>query len=607
MAYTINLTDGSTFATIADGTINTSSSMTLVGKNYDNYGTFVNQNYMRLLENASNTTAPTSPITGQLWWDKANKILKVYNGTSFKVVSTASATSTAPPNAVAGDLWFDTSSAVQQLKVYTGTAWLIVGPTYNGTTGTTGAIAESMLDNLDISHAVVRLYVQDSTVGFISKDATFTPKNSLSGFTTIRPGITLSTLVGAQVPLFQGTATNAQLLDSLDSTQFMRSDANTTTTGTLTVLGANGITVGTSLKSNVSGTTAQITNQTSGGNLVLAVNVGGTITPAISINGTTGIPTAPTAASNTSTTQIATTAFVTTAVVNATGALGTMSTQNANAVSITGGSLSGVSASLIGTPTAPTAAPGTITEQIATTAFVISAVANSSSTLGSIATQNANAVSITGGSVSNVTASLTGTPTAPTPTAGDSSTKIATTAFVQQNGTPTGSLLMWSTTLAPSGYLLCNGLAVSRSTYASLYAVIGTTFGSGDGSTTFNLPDYRNRMPIGAGSAYSAGATGGSADAIVVSHTHTATSAVTDPGHNHKPSTEGTTSGYSTGKPPLPYLVSRSGLDGGPYTDINTTTSVTNVSVATTVGSTGSSGTNANLPPYLGIYFIIKT
>jgi hypothetical protein len=106
-----------------------------------------------------------------------------------------------------------------------------VGPAYNGTTGTTGAIAESMLDNLDVSHSVVRLYVQDSTVGFISKDATFTPKVSLSGFTTIRPGITLSTLVGAQVPLFQGTATNAQLLDSLDSTQFMRSDANTTTIG----------------------------------------------------------------------------------------------------------------------------------------------------------------------------------------------------------------------------------------------------------------------------------------------------------------------------------------------------------------------------------------
>jgi hypothetical protein len=102
--------------------------------------------------------------------------------------------------------------------------------------------------------------------------------------------------------------------------------------------------------------------------------------------------------------------------------------------------------------------------------------------------------------------------------------------------------------------------------------------------------------------------TGGSKDAIVVSHTHTATStsAVTDPGHNHKPSTEGTTGGFATSQPALPYLVSRSGVDGGPYTSINTTTSATNITVATTVASAGSSGTNANLPPYYALAYIMK-
>ena len=85
MAYTITLTDGTVFATIADGTINTDSSMVLIGKNYAGYGDFLDENFIHLLENSSNTTAPSAPLTGQLWWDSSNSLLKVYNGTIFKI------------------------------------------------------------------------------------------------------------------------------------------------------------------------------------------------------------------------------------------------------------------------------------------------------------------------------------------------------------------------------------------------------------------------------------------------------------------------------------------------------------------------------------------
>ena len=159
---------------------------------------------------------------------------------------------------------------------------------------------------------------------------------------------------------------------------------------------------------------------------------------------------------------------------------------------------------------------------------------------------------------------------------------------------PAGALLMWGTATAPTGYLLCNGSAVSRSTYAALFAVVGTTFGSGDGSTTFNLPDYRNRFPVGAGTTYSANSSGGSADAIVVSHTHTATS--TDAGHTHDVSYTYRGDGFGGS-----YAMS---ADAGGYTKTTTTGTA---SITTTISTTGSSGTNANLPPYLGIYFIIKT
>ena len=120
MSYTINLTNGTIFATIADGTINTASSMVLVGKNYAGYGEFLDENFIHLLENGSNTTAPGAPLTGQIWWDSANNLMKVYNGSTFKTISSATAQSTAPTNNVTGDLWYDTVNA--QLKVWTGTA-----------------------------------------------------------------------------------------------------------------------------------------------------------------------------------------------------------------------------------------------------------------------------------------------------------------------------------------------------------------------------------------------------------------------------------------------------------------------------------------------------
>ena len=288
MAYTINLTDGQIFATIADGTINTSSSMTLIGKNYAGYGEFLDENFIHLLENSSNTTAPAAPLTGQLWWDKTNNLLKVYNGSTFKTISAATSSSSAPTSNVTGDLWFDTVN--QQLKVWTGAAWLVVGPAYTAGTGTTGAIVDTIVDNVSVTHVVIKLYVEDSVVGIISKDAAFTPQSAISGFTTVRPGITLSTLVGAQVPLFQGTATNAQALDGNAASAFLLRNTNQTTTGTLGVLNNTGVTVGSNqdLKLSVTGTTATISNQTSNGNIAFSVNIGGTPTTVMNINGANG-------------------------------------------------------------------------------------------------------------------------------------------------------------------------------------------------------------------------------------------------------------------------------------------------------------------------------
>jgi len=195
MAYTINLTNGSVFAVIPDGTVNTSSSMTLIGKNYAGYGQFLDDNFVHLLENSANPTAPSAPLTGQLWWDSTNTLLKIYSGTGgWKLVGGAAASATQPTPNVLGDLWYDSTN--QQLKVCSvagnpGT-FIVVGPAYSSSQGTSGAIPLSINDTGATPHIVTALYANNSLVAIISPDANFTPVAPYNtAFPTIFRGTTV--------------------------------------------------------------------------------------------------------------------------------------------------------------------------------------------------------------------------------------------------------------------------------------------------------------------------------------------------------------------------------------------------------------------------------
>jgi hypothetical protein len=280
MAYTINLTDGTLFATITDGTINTAAGfsttapLTLVGKNYAGYGEFLDENFIHLLENGASTSAPAAPLTGQLWWDKTLNLLKVYNGTIFKTISAATASPTAPSSNVTGDLWYDTTN--QQLKVWTGAAFLVVGPGFSQAQGTSGAIPETILDSVGATKYITSLYVNNVRVAIVFEGSSFVPQASLqAAFPTVFSGITLSASVAGAV--FAGTASNAALLGNLNNTQFMRSDTATATTGILRVQNNSGLFVGAANVFNVNTTTtdANIKSNISGGNLIIQANVGG--------------------------------------------------------------------------------------------------------------------------------------------------------------------------------------------------------------------------------------------------------------------------------------------------------------------------------------------
>ncbi len=107
MPYTINKTNGQLFAVIADGTIDTTSRLKLIGKNVTSFGEIQNQNYIQLLESGANVTAPTAPLAGELWFDNSSTgILKVYNGSEFRDLAVSTVTSTPPPVPIEGDIWY---------------------------------------------------------------------------------------------------------------------------------------------------------------------------------------------------------------------------------------------------------------------------------------------------------------------------------------------------------------------------------------------------------------------------------------------------------------------------------------------------------------------
>ena len=291
MSYTINLTNGTVLTTIADGTLNTTAcSMALPGKNYAGYGIYLDDNFVHLLENSSNNTAPSTPLVGQLWWNSSNKIMSVWNGTVWKTISSATSSSSAPTSNVQGDLWYDTTN--QQLNVYSGTTWILVGPAFTNAQGTTGAIPATVSDNSAVTHTILQLYVGGVLLGIMSKDTTtFTPSPAIPGFATIKPGLQLSTSSAAY--LFQGSITNAETLgtSNLTANSFMRSDAAATTTGKITTTSNQGLALGASgdFTIAVSGSSVNLTNNDTNGNINFGANIAGNITTVMSINGATGI------------------------------------------------------------------------------------------------------------------------------------------------------------------------------------------------------------------------------------------------------------------------------------------------------------------------------
>ena len=285
MPYTVNKTNSSSSPnqyTVQDGVVNTQTDLSFIGKGYAGYGENIAENFLHLLENFSNTSAPTKPIQGQLWWDSTNSKLQVYNGTAWQTAGgSAPYQSDAPSGLAAGDIWIDSDTG--QMYFYNGTSSVLVGPP--SSTGTTnGFTFDTILDSGDTNQNITKLFNDGNLIAIISEDE-FTPKVSISGFATVKKGITLSTAISGNK--FQGTASDADALGGVAAANYLRSNANDTTSGTISIANDGGLIVGTDsdMTLTVDGTGAIISNTVTNTDISFKVNDGGTTTTVMTIDG----------------------------------------------------------------------------------------------------------------------------------------------------------------------------------------------------------------------------------------------------------------------------------------------------------------------------------
>lgn len=252
MAYSISYTDTTKGTiTIEDNTINTETSLRIPGRNSTAYGAVIAESFLHLLENFASTSEPSNPIEGQVWFDNSPPAqLKIYNGTNWVSAAGIARSNTTPAIAQDGDLWVDTDN--QQLYLWSGSGWVLVGPEFSEGLAT-GAKADQIVGQDNNLYTVLRIEVNGTTVGIISgNNNSFVPKSTIPGFPIIQPGFNVITRDtdsdGLSNFKFFGTAEKAENLvvnnEIVSAGNFLRGNTTSTTAFPLNVQNNQGINYG---------------------------------------------------------------------------------------------------------------------------------------------------------------------------------------------------------------------------------------------------------------------------------------------------------------------------------------------------------------------------
>ncbi len=302
MAYTVKYTDfiNKGAMVVNDSTTNTDTSLSLPGRNQRGYGIAVAENFLHLLENFANNTAPENPVEGQIWYDTTAGVedLKIFDGATWKLAGSIRKSADTPTVGVLGDLWVDTDN--QQLYLFNGASWVLVGPSFSSGLRT-GIVAEKVFDSDDIERVILLTYINDEIVSIFSVN-TFIPKVAIEGFGTIKSGMNISIKDfnndGIIDTKYWGTAEKAENLiiggTVIPASTFLRSDVSNITNAGFTVRNDVGIATGreSQLRLSVdSATIANIYHATSNSAFDIRVNYQGNVTTLIRTdsNGNVGI------------------------------------------------------------------------------------------------------------------------------------------------------------------------------------------------------------------------------------------------------------------------------------------------------------------------------
>jgi microcystin-dependent protein len=559
MSYNINYSDSVTNdpLVVNDQELNQQKSLTFVGKNYTGYSQYIAENFLHLLENFANTSEPLNPVKGQLWYDTGRLStpeqpqLKVYDGTRFVAAGNVKKRTSPPTDATLGDLWVDTSN--QQLSLWSGSSWILVGPQFSAGAQTGPYVGDPIPDTtspIAINHNVIKLIVADEIVAIISKDA-FTPKTTIEGFATIKQGINISTKDfdgnGTVLNKLWGTAETASSLlvgnTAIAATNFLRSDIASVTNYGLGIRNNSGITIGSDLATSLTASQvgeSVLYNKIDGSSIFIRIKQSGVDKDVITVTGPrVGVnKTNPAQALDVTGSIAASDSIVITGTTNSTNLI-TGSLQTAGGAAVTKNLQVGQNLTVVGTAatgaltvTGAIAASGNITAPtINATTFNGTFVGQLSGSVTGTATRltsptvfqlqgdiTSNAISFTGAQVGGVATFTTiissdfiNTKTAVLDSnssdeliinrIGTGLRKTNKQTFLSNVATiPAGTILPFAGTTVPNGYLLCDGSEQLISSYPELFAVIGYTYKPLVdilGVSTFGIPDLRGRFPLG--------------------------------------------------------------------------------------------------------------
>lgn len=559
MAYSIPYTDETNNGTITvvDNTLNEQTSLKIPGRNYSGYAPAIAENFLHLLENFASATEPPRPTEGQLWYDSTPgaEQLKVYDGTNWVPAGNLNKAPNQPDVAQAqtGDLWVDTDN--QQLYLNSGSGWVLVGPNFSDGLAT-GASPTNVLGTDNVERSIILVEVRAQPVAVISSEE-FTPKTVIPGFTTIKPGVNLSSrnIAGTGTPKFVGTSEKAEGLivnnETIQAGNFLRGDTTSTTLFPINVQNNTGILFGTdaALNIGVEGQAGIIQHQIEGSNIDVRVRSGGTSRTVLRVDSSQrlGINNeAPDEALDV-VGNIQTNSNIFVNGVTQSNTLGTGAVVTKGGVGIAknlnvGGNANfnnlATFANIIpdGNNTRNFGSPNAKWQNAYATTFIGNLTGNVNGTVSGIAgsadkltsattfrlTGDLTAPDVvfdgqTGGTTKLFDAELSNAVISGKDEVADTNTddeilinrtsgttglfKVTRRTLLDAVPTnPPGVVLPYAGTTAPAGWLLCDGTEYRISEYSILFDVIQYEFGARPTVTSgfFKVPDFRGRLPLGA-------------------------------------------------------------------------------------------------------------